>query len=603
MVSIGNALDNISKLSVGENGSLQHSWSPKLNEKIYQLYFQLVRTKDYGSIRTKFIEILNEIYLMNNTNYEYYLSLITKLILFTRDIIGGKGEYELTYELISSLYNSSFNANISKERVNNIQNLIVFIIESLVYPLDGNPNTHPMGSWKDLKYLLHHHTAKSDYKYSNSEFVKSNIIAKTIINLYVSQLKKDKDSNNPSLMARWLPRENSKFGWMTSFIATNNYPMIMNTAKTEEQIKKARVKCLTLLRKEVATINSKINTVQVMQCSGNWSKINFEKDVTSITLAKQKKAFMGTGKSKPDAYISNHDRMICAKNFEKFTEKVNNGTAIAKGKRVSIYDFVKDAINYNDFREKQLIDAQWDNNRSQNNNLRNVIAMCDTSGSMECDNYLPLYNAIGLAIRVSELSLIKDRVMTFSSSPSWIDLSNIQGFCNKVAKVKNSPWGMNTNFDAALKMILDSAIANNIHPNEFRDVTLLVLSDMQIDHAGKHDVAMFNRIQQMFTNAGMQRWGIGYEMPHIVFWNLRKTDGFPNLSTDKNVTGISGYSPVLINKLTELGIDALRNMSGFEIMNHSLNNERYKFVDSKVKTFINKEKKRVNSVVNEMDLD
>lgn len=603
MVSIGNALDNISKLSVGENGSLQHSWSPKLNEKFYQLYFQLVRTKDYGSIRTKFIEILNEIYLMNNTNYEYYLSLITKLILFTRDIIGGKGEYELTYELISSLYNSSFNANISKERVNNIQNLVVFIIESLVYPLDGNPNTHPMGSWKDLKYLLHHHTAKSDYKYRNSEFVKSNIIAKTIINLYVSQLKKDKDSNNPSLMARWLPRENSKFGWMTSFIATNNYPMIMNTAKTEEQIKKARVKCLTLLRKEVATINSKINTVQVMQCSGNWSKINFEKDVTSITLAKQKKAFMGTGKSKPDAYISNHDRMICAKNFEKFTEKVNNGTAIAKGKRVSIYDFVKDAINYNDFREKQLIDAQWDNNRSQNNNLRNVIAMCDTSGSMECDNYLPLYNAIGLAIRVSELSLIKDRVMTFSSSPSWIDLSNIQGFCNKVAKVKNSPWGMNTNFDAALKMILDSAIANNIHPNEFRDVTLLVLSDMQIDHAGKHDVAMFNRIQQMFTNAGMQRWGIGYEMPHIVFWNLRKTDGFPNLSTDKNVTGISGYSPVLINKLTELGIDALRNMSGFEIMNHSLNNERYKFVDSKVKTFINKEKKRVNSVVNEMDLD
>ena len=603
MVSIGNALDNISKLSVGENGSLQHSWSSKLNEKIYQLYFQLVRTKDYGSIRTKFIEILNEIYLMNDTNYEYYLSLITKLILFTRDIIGGKGEYELTYELISLLYNSSINSNISKERVNNIQNLVVFIIESLVHPLDGNPNTHPVGSWKDLKYLLHHHTAKSDYKYRNSEFVKSNIIAKTIINLYVSQLKKDKDSNNPSLMARWLPRENSKFGWMTSFIATNNYPMIMNTAKTEDQIKKARVKCLTLLRKEVATINSKINTVQVMQCSGNWSKINFEKDVTSITLAKQKKAFMGTGKSTPNAFIVSPDRMTCARNFEKFTHNVKDGKATAKGKRVSIYDFVKDAINYYDYKEKELIDAQWNNNRSQNKNLKNVITMCDTSGSMECDNCLPLYNAIGLAIRVSELSIIKDRIMTFSSSPSWIDLSNIQGFVYKVQKVKSSPWGMNTNFDAALKMILDSAIANNIHPNEFRDVTLLVLSDMQIDHAGKHDVAMFNRIQQMFTNAGMQRWGIGYEMPHIVFWNLRKTDGFPNLSTDKNVTGISGYSPVLINKLTELGIDALRNMSGFEIMNHSLNNERYKFVDSKVKTFINKEKKQVNSFVNAMDLD
>ena len=121
-------------------------------------------------------------------------------------------------------------------------------------------------------------------------------------------------------MARWLPRENSKFGLMTSFIATNNYPLIMNTAKTEEQIKKARVKCLTLLRKEVATINSKINTVQVMQCSGNWKNINFEKNVTSITLAKQKKAFMGTGKSNPNAYLTNSDRKICARNFEQFTE-------------------------------------------------------------------------------------------------------------------------------------------------------------------------------------------------------------------------------------------------------------------------------------------
>lgn len=601
MVSIGTALDDISKLSVGENGSLQHTWCSNINEKIYQLYFQLVRTKDYGFIRTKFTEILNEINLMNNSNYEYYLNLITKLILFTRDIIGGKGEYELTYELISTFYNNSINSKISEEQKSNIQKMVVFIIESLVYPLDGNPNTHPIGSWKDLKYLLHYHTDNSNYKYRNFEFLNNNIIAKTVINLYVSQLKNDKDSNNPSLMARWLPRENSKFGWMTSFIATNNYPLIMNTAKTEEQIKKARVKCLTLLRKEVATINSKINTVQVMQCSGNWKNINFEKNVTSITLAKQKKAFMGTGKSNPNAYLTNSDRKICARNFEQFTEKVKSGTAIAKGKRVSMYDFVKDATGNNNCIERDLINAQWDNNRAQNYNLKNVIAMCDTSGSMECDNNLPLYTAIGLAIRISELSIIKDRIMTFSSSPAWMDLSNIHGFCNKVAKVRQASWGMNTNFDAALKMILDSAISSNIHPNEFRDVTLLVLSDMQIDQNGRPNVVMFNRIKQNFEKAGMQRWGIAYEMPHIVFWNLRKTDGFPNLSTDNNVTGISGYSPVLINKLTELGIESLRKMNGFEIMSNSLNSERYKFVDSKVKSIINK--KKVNTVVNEMDLD
>lgn len=131
MVSIGTALDDISKLSVGENGSLQHTWCSNINEKIYQLYFQLVRTKDYGFIRTKFTEILNEINLMNNSNYEYYLNLITKLILFTRDIIGGKGEYELTYELISTFYNNSINSKISEEQKSNIQKMVVFIISTL----------------------------------------------------------------------------------------------------------------------------------------------------------------------------------------------------------------------------------------------------------------------------------------------------------------------------------------------------------------------------------------------------------------------------------------------------------------------------------------
>ena len=46
------------------------------------------------------------------------------------------------------------------------------------------------------------------------------------------------------------------------------------------------------------------------------------------------------------------------------------------------------------------------NNRSQNKNLGNLIAMVDTSGSMECENGTPLHSAIGLGIRIAELSKI-----------------------------------------------------------------------------------------------------------------------------------------------------------------------------------------------------
>ena len=245
-------------------------------------------------------------------------------------------------------------------------------------------------------------------------------------------------------------------------------------------------------------------------------------------------------------------------------------------------------IQNNNFYEMELIDAQWRDNLKQNLKLNNVIPMCDTSGSMECDQFIPLYNAIGLSIRISELSAIKNRILTFSSHPTWINLSNEKSFCKKVKKVKEASWSMNTNFAAALRMILDAAINNNLHPNEFNNITLLVLSDMQIDQAGPPNESMFKNIQRNFYETGMTRWGVPYSMPHIVFWNLRKTTGFPSVSNEKNVTCISGYSPVLINKLMEVGIDELKNMSSFDVMLNSLNNKRYEIVNNEIEKYFTK---------------
>ena len=55
--------------------------------------------------------------------------------------------------------------------------------------------------------------------------------------------------------------------------------------------------------------------------------------------------------------------------------------------------------------KKQLLINQWKNNSGLIGNLGNMIAMVDTSGSMESDN--ALYSAIGLGIRVAEKSKIR----------------------------------------------------------------------------------------------------------------------------------------------------------------------------------------------------
>jgi len=44
---------------------------------------------------------------------------------------------------------------------------------------------------------------------------------------------------------------------------------------------------------------------------------------------------------------------------------------------------------------------QWKEQCKNTSYLNNMIAMVDTSGSMEADNSKPLYSAIGLGLRVA----------------------------------------------------------------------------------------------------------------------------------------------------------------------------------------------------------
>ena len=178
----------------------------------------------------------------------------------------------------------------------------------------------------------------------------------------------------------------------------------------DAQYKKAQRKCLTHFRQLVAKINKELNTPQINQCNATWEKIDFNKNVTSITLRKQSKAFQSVKKNgTPRNYLE--DRAKCAKNYKEYIEECKIGKKEVKGKRVSIIDFVKAAINQTTHDqldtnqtthdqldtnqlEKDSINLQWENNAKQNKTLENCIAMVDTSASMEQDNSIPLYSAI-----------------------------------------------------------------------------------------------------------------------------------------------------------------------------------------------------------------
>ena len=135
-------------------------------------------------------------------------------------------------------------------------------------------------------------------------------------------------------------------------------------------------------------------------------------------------------------------------------------------------------------------------------------------------------------------------------------------------------------FYLALEKILEAYVEMNLHPDEVENFSLVILSDMQIDETDvdyKTDkTTMFEEIERRFSQRGINsRFKTPYKVPYIVFWNLRKTNGFPTKSTTKNVAMISGYNPYLLNQFLNRGIESFVEYNSWDIMKSMLQHSRY----------------------------
>jgi hypothetical protein len=566
MATIISALDNYTTKQFGENGHTEYGWSNSIREKIVQFSFQLTRTNEHG-VRALQVVLTN---LLTSLKYNVksgsipekqvargYLSVLYRMIGHTRDIIDGKGEYTLTYMMIHTWYRF-------------FPQLATFAVKCLVDLEDKT--VHQYGSWKDIKYFC-------EYCKSQGENVFHPLI-QYAIQLVNDQLKLDAvpDATNISLTAKWVPREKSSFGWLYESFASNYFREILETANTNERQRRAVLKCKTQYRKLLTSLNTIIDTTQVKQCGKNWTEIDFAK-VTSITIAKQKKAFLNKKKDGSVRFLEDKDRIECAEHFQSRIKQAAAGEVVMKGKRVGMSDFTKQAcelLHCKSQMEIDLLNSQWRDNLVQTGALGNMIAMVDVSASMEGD---PMEVAIALGIRIAEKSALGKRVMTFSTTPTWVNLEPYSDYVSMVGVVKRAEWGMNTNFEAAHNLILDAIIQNKMAPEDVQNMILVVLSDMQMDTGDRCDKeALYEKMESKYAAAGVRVHGKPYKPPHILFWNLRSSSGFPSLSSQANCSMMSGFSPALLNFFCEQGIDALQSCTPWSVLEKTLENERYKIM-------------------------
>ena len=580
MSALMNALDSTTNTQLGENGHKEYAWSNDYQEKILQLSFQMTRSNNPAQI-AKLATLLENVlknmkgaYEVNQITREKYFVLMKiayKMNGHTRDIENGKGEYMLAYMQIVVW-------------VKFFPELAQYMLYCFVH---SDIKEHPYGSWKDIKYFCNY--AKQQGLTSKDPIM---IYA---FELMVTQLRADSvATDNIQLAGKWAPREGStKFGWIFTELSQMYFPHYMTHAVSVDQKSRATSKCKMDFRKVLTALNMKLDTVQVKQCANTWSQINHAK-TTSVTIFKQKKAFLNV---KKDGSIRSElpDRIQCADSFKERIKKAVAGEIEIKGKRIGLNNFTSQAIDL--LRqttrtetwqaEIDLLNAQWKNNSSQTGSLGPMIAMVDFSGSMEGD---PINCAMALGCRVAEKSILGKRVLSFSTNPTWHNLEGCNTFVEMIQMLQTGEVGYSTNLLKAFDTILNAIIEKKLKPAEVSNMIFAIFSDMQIDMAegpGRVDTgALYETVNKMYSDAGIRLWNEPFNPPHLLFWNLRSTSGFPALSTQKNVSMLSGFSPALLNSFCEKGLEAFENLTPWALLVEQVNHPRYKCLEDKMTEFM-----------------
>lgn len=571
MTTLTQGLDNLSLRNRGENGQYQEGWSSRsFEEGITKLFYQLVRVdKKTGGNN---LDALNKLYTdlvtrAVNSLDENQINLLTALLFQTRDISGGKGEYALFYNLLP-VWEPHFHVPMVNKKLTPM--LVLLVDTALAKSKYGVDHVHSYGSWKDFKYILE--TYKTDKGISAYNIAKS-----AIPSLLISLVKEKMSNPDGSLISRWLPREKSKYGWQAKVLA----PVLTPRCSTESSLR--------AYRKTLASLNKKLGTVQINQCANTWANIDFEKDCTSITMAKQQKAFLCQG-SKTHAE-NDPDRKQCSENYKAYLESCKTGEKKIKSARTSPGSMVKEfwskCTHFNGYEpsgmsqsEKDTYNLMWKQQQEDSGSvLANCVPILDTSGSMTWEN-CPLYDATAVALKIAENSTIGKRVMTFSETPTWINLEGkdtLEEMVNGVVKMSHSV-GMSTNMQAAFQLLCDACVHKDMTPEEVEDIVLVVLSDMQADHGSKSvgTSTLEEIVQKMFHEAGLKTsHKRPYSAPTMVWWNMRTTNGAPCSTTSKNTVMMSGYDASVLSTVMESGIDTLKQLTAWDNLKKLLSKERY----------------------------
>lgn len=377
------------------------------------------------------------------------------------------------------------------------------------------------------------------------ESVENTPVEKDGLKYLSTQLKKDIKADRPTLLAKWLPSEN-----------TSSEDTRRLGKKMREYMKLSSKE----YRKTLSRLREKINVVEKLMTANEWKDIDFSK-VPSKAALLYKKAF---NKHVPELY-------------SKFLTKVEKGEAKINASVLYPYDIIRQILNSTG-NDSLTLEVQW---KALPNYLKdnpfNGLVVADVSGSMTSSGYhsgknnqvRPIDVCISLAIYIAERNegAFKDYFLTFSEESKLQKLVG-PSLKDKVEKLETSSWNMTTNLQSAFDAILNAAIKNKVPEKEMVS-KVFIISDMAFDSAvSDNSLTNLETIKAKYKQSG-------YKLPEIVFWNVNAQSDVPVKMNDKGVCLVSGASPSILESVLSGKV-----VSPYDIMINTLNSKRYEPIEA-----------------------
>ena len=366
-----------------------------------------------------------------------------------------------------------------------------------------------------------------------------------------------------SLIAKWMPSINASSA---------------TTKKYGKHLSKALQMSEREYRQMLSKLRKYLDVVEVKMSAKDWSEINYE-TVPSRANIVYNGAFLRNDETRRREYLGK---------LEKGEAKINASVLYP-------HDIVHKYMNGGTGRimnpKDTALEAMWKALPDTVKGCGNTMVVADGSGSMTTTvggntgvTALEVANALAIYFAERSSGEFKDKYITFSERPQFVDLSNCASLRDKLYHASRYNEVANTNIEKVFDLILTTAIRNRMRQEDIPK-NILIISDMEFDscatcnrndeprYSDRHswgyrqnvypDARLFDVIRKRFEDAG-------YQLPRLVFWNVNSRTGtIPVKENDLGVALVSGFSTNIAKMVMSGKTDP------YECLLETLNSERY----------------------------